>query len=325
MREPSDQVLRLLRQHADAFLSGAELSACLGVSRTAVWKQIGVLRDAGYQIEAVPSRGYRLRQVPDRLLPAEVADGLHVRLIGRSLVYHAETDSTNSRAWQLGEEGAPAGTVVIADQQTAGKGRLGRRWCSPPGVNLYLSVLLRPDLEPRQAPQLTFMTSLAVARAVELCSGLRPTVKWPNDVLIGGRKLAGLLNEMSAETEQIHFLVLGIGVNLNMQAAQFPDDLRYPATSLAQELGAPVSRTDFCRTLLAELDRLYLEYERGGFDVLREGWLGYFDLRGRRVLVEGPQRTLLGEVTGIDHDGALLLLLDNGMLERVLAGDVRPL
>ena len=323
--DASEQILRLLRQHAGRYLSGEELSSALGVTRSAVWKQMRALRGAGYQIEAVPSRGYRLQGVPDCLLAAEIGAGLQSRLIGCEITASAEVDSTNARAWQLGEAGAVAGSVVVADAQSAGKGRLGRRWASPPGVNLYLSVLLRPLLEPRHAPQLTFLSSVAVARTIERCSGLRPTVKWPNDVLLNGRKVAGLLNEMSAETESIHFVVLGIGVNLNMSADQFPPDLRYPATSLALELGAPVARTGFCRALLEELDELYALYQSRGFVAIREAWQAYFTLLGQRVAIEGINQRQEGTVAGLDQDGALLLRGADGSVDRILAGDVRPL
>jgi BirA family biotin operon repressor/biotin-[acetyl-CoA-carboxylase] ligase len=320
-----EALLRLLRAQPGAFVSGVTCSRELGVSRTAVWKQIELLRCAGYNIEAVTARGYRLLSCPDLLLPAEIAAGLSTRTVGRTIRYFDSLDSTNVRAWQLGEEGAPEGTVVVADSQSAGKGRLGRFWTSPPGVNLYLSLLLRPPLPPRDAPQLTFLSALAVARAVEAASGLRPTVKWPNDILLDGAKVAGLLNEMNAETERINFLVLGIGVNLNMAAAQFPTQLRYPATSLLLATGRAVSRLHFCRLLLEELDRLYRLYLEEGFTPIRAGWEGYFALVGKQVSVDCTSHTIDGTVTGIDQDGALLLRLPAGGSERILAGDVRPL
>lgn len=324
-RETREELLTLLREQHGAFVSGETLSRRLGVSRSAVWKQIAQLRGSGLEIEAVSSRGYRLRHNPDLLLATEIAAGLGTRCIGRELRCLDCVDSTNLRAWHCGEGDAVEGTVVIADQQSAGKGRMGRTWASPAGVNLYLSVLLRPDLAPRHAPQFTFLSALAVARAVEAMSGLRPTVKWPNDVLLRGRKVAGLLNEMSAETEHIHFLVLGIGVNLNMTQEQFPADLRYPATSLALEKGMKVSRLAFCRALLRELDDLYTLYQERGFAPIREGWEGYFDLVGRAVSVDGGSQLLTGEVTGVDADGALLVRLPDGRVERILSGDVRPL
>lgn len=320
-----EELLRLLRREDGDYLSGEALSRALEVSRSAVWKQIRLLREQGYVIEAIPSRGYRLAQTPDSLIPAEIQADLGTRLVGRELLCLQETDSTNARAHELGEAGAVEGMVVIADQQSAGKGRLGRCWTSPGGVNLYASVLLRPQLPPRCAPQLTFVSAVAVARAVAAISGLPAVVKWPNDVLLGGRKVAGLLNEMSAETERIHYVILGIGVNLNMTAEQFPDDLRYPATSVATETGVAVSRLAFTRTLLRQLDELYQLYLDQGIEPILKLWQALFPLQGGRASVDLQGTLLCGRVEGLDADGALLLRLDDGRLERILAGDVRPL
>lgn len=322
--ESHAEILRLLKETADGYLSSARLSAQLGISRAAIWKQVGALREQGYVIDALPSKGYRLGAGPDRLLSEEIQDGLQATVIGREMVCFAETDSTNHRAALLAEGGARDGTVIVAEAQSAGKGRLGRRWASPAGVNLYLSIILRPTIAPRAAPLLTFLSSLATARTIELETGLRPTVKWPNDVLLDGGKVAGLLNEMNAETERVNYVILGIGVNLNMTQEQFPDDLRYPATSLALALQRPVDRVRFCRRLLSEIDQLYRDYPAGQEAILA-GWLAYFDLLGQKVVVEEPSRTIVGVVTGIAADGALLLTLENGDSERILAGDVRRL
>lgn len=318
-------ILELFRVAGDGFVSGARISRTLGVSRTAVWKKIEQLRLLGYAIEAVPSKGYRLQGSPDLLLPAEVSNALGTRHIGRQVIYFAQTDSTNLRAHELGKSGAPEGTVVLADSQTAGKGRLGRRWSSPAGVNLYASVLVRPPVAPRHASQLTFLSAAAVARTVAETASLPVSVKWPNDVLVAGRKIAGLLNELDAETERIHYLVLGIGVNLNMTADQFPEDLRYPATSMLLATGRSVSRIDFTRCLLRHLDDLYELYLTQGFVPVLEAWMSYFDLIGRAVEVDYHDRRVVGTVAGLDDDGALLLVLGDGSRERVLAGDVCPL
>jgi len=319
-----EEILRLFRQRKEEFVSGEELSHTLGVTRTAVWKQIKLLRDLGYVIEAIPSRGYRLATAPDTLIPAEIQNGLGTRLIGREVVYFEKTDSTNVRAHELGETAAPDGTVVVAEQQSGGKGRRGRHWISPPGVNLYTSVLLRPEIFPRFATQLTFVSAVAVARAIGEVTGLKPRVKWPNDVLLGGKKVAGLLNEMSAETESINYVILGIGVNLNMRAEQFPTDLRYPATSVALEQGAPVSRLDFARALFRRLDDTYFLYLEKGFQPVVREWEGLCDMIGGEVEVDYQDRFVRGRAEGLDPDGALMLRLPDGKLERVLAGDVRP-
>lgn len=315
----------LFRQKPDAFVSGAEMSRVLGVSRTAVWKHIEQLRTLGYQIEAVTARGYRLRTSPDLLLPAELKAGLKTEIVGRELVYFTDTDSTNDRAHALAKDGAAEGTVIIAEAQEAGKGRLGRHWTSPAGVNLYASIILRPPIAPRYASQLTFLSAAAVARTIAEITELTPTVKWPNDVLIDGCKVAGLLNELDAETERIRYLILGVGVNVNMKAEQFPDDLRYPASSLAIASGGEVSRLVFTRTLLEHLDHLYSQYRHEGFKPIMQAWQDFFVLTGRQVEVDCQGRLLQGQVVGLDEDGALLLQTAGGRQERVLAGDVRPL
>lgn len=320
----NEELLKLFRDRAGIYISGEEISRLLGVSRTAVWKKIKLLRQMGYTIDAVTSRGYRLAASPDALLVEEIRSGLGTRVVGKEVVFLEETDSTNVRAREQGDAGAPEGTVIIADSQFAGKGRLGRTWESPAGVNLYTSVLLRPVILPRFGTQMTFLSAVAVAAAIEETSGLKATVKWPNDVLLGGKKVAGLLNEMNAETERVNYVILGIGVNLNMQARQFPDDLRYPATSVAIEKGAPVSRLAFARSLFRHLDRLYQSYLEQGVSPVLRAWEGLCDVVGKRVSVDCQSRVLRGVVEGLDPDGALLLRTAGGELEKILAGDVKP-
>jgi len=317
-------ILRLFREAGSGFVSGELISRELRVWRTAVWKHINGLRDSGYIIEAIPSRGYHLLSSPDILSLDEVREKLSTTRIGRQLVCLPETASTNADAFHLAEAGAEEGTVVIADAQSGGKGRRGRIWSSPAGVNLYCSVVLRPAIMPHEAPQLTFLSAVAVARAIEQATALKPEIKWPNDVLIEGRKVAGLLNEMSAETDGINFVILGIGVNLNMTLAQFPADVRTPATSLLIEKGLPVNRAQFAATMLGELDRLYTDFFQHGFGPVRDEWQQRCNASGREVVVsEAGIETVRGMFHGIDGDGALLVRFTDGMVERILSGDVR--
>jgi len=317
----NQQILEIFRARNGEVVSGEELSGSLRISRTAVWKHIKSLKELGYSIVAVPARGYRLLASPDLLVPAEIAAGLTNKRIGTKIICFNETDSTNNVAFKLAEDGAAEGTVVIADVQSRGKGRLGREWASPDGVNLYCSIILRPSITPVAASQLTFLSVVAVARSVEQSTPLQPWIKWPNDILINGKKIAGLLNEMSAETEKVNFVVLGIGVNVNMRSEQFPADLRHPASSLFIEGGVPVNRNDFVRILLHELDALYDSYLDDGYGAIREEWLVRSQMYGRQVRVSCQDRVMTGVVTGIDDIGALLLDLD-GREERVLSGDV---
>lgn len=319
-----DQILSLFLSAGDVFLSGEDISQKLGVSRAAVWKHIGHLREMGYAIEAVPSRGYHLVDQPDLLLSMAVQSGLETQFVAKRVEYFSETDSTNQRAQELGEQGAEHGTVVIAETQRSGRGRMGRTWCSPAGVNLYTSILLRPTILPIQAAQLTFLSAVAVARAVEAVANVEVTVKWPNDILLNGKKLAGLLNEISAEMEGIHYVVLGIGVNLNMAADQFPDDLRYPATSLLLETGGTIERLRFAQELYRQIDRLYQLFCQQGFVPIRLAWESLFAMIGTQVSVDCGGTIFTGAVEGIADDGALLLRLASGDQQEIYAGDVRP-
>jgi len=321
-RTAASDLLKFMRD-ADGVVSGEKISHELGVSRTAVWKQVSLLRSAGYRIEAIPSRGYLLAGEPDLLNEQALRAVLgRSSLIGCRIVCCGETGSSNADAFRLAAEGAEEGTVVLADCQLAGKGRLGRRWESPAGVNLYCSVVLRPQLPPYEAPQLTFLSAVAVARTIQASTGLRASIKWPNDLLMNGRKVAGLLNEMHAETDRIGFVILGIGVNLNMRADQFPSDLRSPATSLMLESGSPVLRQAFTVRLLQELDREYTRFKLCGFGPVREEWACYCNAFGREVRVDAGLGCLQGAFAGIDHDGALLMTLSDGRTERILSGDV---
>ncbi|WP_243373333.1 biotin--[acetyl-CoA-carboxylase] ligase [Geotalea sp. SG265] len=315
------RILEIFRERKGEVISGEELSTMLGISRTAVWKHVEGLRKLGYTVSAVPAKGYRMVASPERLVADEIAAGLSTERIGTRIVCLDETDSTNNVAFRLAEEGTVEGTVVIADAQSRGKGRLGRSWASPKGVNLYCSVVLRPAVPPVAASQLTFLSVVAVARAIELTTPLKAWIKWPNDILIDGRKIAGLLNEMSAETEKVNFVVLGIGVNINMRREQFPPDLRHPASSLYLENGEELDRNRFICTLLRELDELYAIYLRLGYGPVREEWLSRSQLHGRKARIDAQNGSVIGIINGIDDMGALLLDMD-GREERILSGDV---
>jgi len=320
-----DKILNLFRSHPDHYISGQDISRTLDISRAAVWKQVEALRELGFEIEAKHSAGYRLVAAPDLLLASEIENGLNTQLLGRSVVTHAEIDSTNTEVRRLAEAGAVEGTVVVADRQSAGRGRLGRRWESPAGVNLYCSILLRPNIPLHQASQLTFLSAVAVAETLNDVCGLTAKVKWPNDILVAGAKISGLLNEMNAETEQIHFVILGIGVNLNMLVEQFPQELNYRATSALLEAGKPVDRLLFLRVLLEKLDHFYCEFLHEGFVSIRRRWEALCNTINAAVEVDMGNTKLKGTVVGLDPDGALRLQLENGNIERILAGDVCPI
>jgi len=255
----------------------------------------------------------------------EIQGALGTKRLGTKFHYFEEIDSTNSCARRLADAGAPEGEVVIAERQFEGRGRLGRSWESPPYCNLYFSLLLRPALAPVHAPQITLMAAVALADTVAAFVVEPPVIKWPNDILLQGKKVAGILTESSCDAKRIEFVILGIGVNLNFPREGMPETIRDRATSLMEVGGKSFSRENFLRRLIQDLDRCYGILEDLGFDAIAPRWEAYFALRGRRVRVEMVDEVISGTATGIDGDGALLLEAEDGVIRRVLAGDVIPL
>lgn len=315
-----EMILSFLAEGGADYISGATLSDKLGLSRTAVWKHVETLRRLGYGIEAQPARGYRLMKVPDRLTPLEVAPLLSTRDLGRTLHHFESLASTNVQAFELAQEGALHGEVVIAESQTAGKGRRGRAWISPAGKNLSMSVILRPEIPPTRAPELTLVAAVALAETLTE-AGAVAQIKWPNDVQLDGRKVAGILTELSADTERVHFIVLGIGVNLNTDASDFPDDVRDLATSVKLARAQTVPRALFTAALLTRLEAWLDRWQEEGFGPVRAAWKAASSTLGKDVLVRSDAKELRGIAEDIDESGALMLRVD-GRLERVLAGDV---
>lgn len=255
----------------------------------------------------------------------EIQGALGTKRLGTKFHYFEEIDSTNSYARRLADAGAPEGEVVIAERQSEGRGRLGRSWVSPPFSNLYCSLVLRPTLAPAHAPQITLMAAVALADTIASFVAERPAIKWPNDILIDGKKLAGILTESACDAKRIEFVILGIGVNLNFPRDRMPETIRDRATSLMEVAGKTLSRELFVRRLIQDLDRCYGILGDLGFAAIAPRWEAYFALRGRRVRVEMVGEAINGTATGIDGDGALLLEAEDGVLHRVLAGDVIPL
>jgi BirA family biotin operon repressor/biotin-[acetyl-CoA-carboxylase] ligase len=314
-----ERLVGWLREATDP-LSGEELARRLGCSRAAVWKRIAALRRQGYRIVGRPAGGYALARVPDRLGPTELAP--HLRGRWREIEWHAEVDSTQRVARERARAGAPEGTVVVAERQTAGRGRLGRSWHSPAGVNLYCSVVLRPPLPPQAVPQVALVAGVAVAAALAEETGLRPAIKWPNDVLLGGRKVCGVLTEMDTALERVEHVILGIGVNLNARASAFPPELRAKATSCLLATGHRIDRAAFTARLLAALEARYGRFLSGGFASVRAEWESHSCLTGAQVRVVAPEGELAGRVLGLDADGALRLAQADGSVARVVAGEV---
>ncbi len=317
-----EEILQLLRDHSSEFLSGEEISLRLKVSRTAVWKRVQRLRALGYEIGASTRSGYRLIRSPDLLTPSEIKPILKTKWFGKTIHHFGILDSTNAKAYQLALDGAEEGAVVISESQGKGKGRLGRQWFSPPFLNLYLSVILRPKISPHQASLITLMAAVATAEAIRKFSGLLPLIKWPNDILLRDRKVAGLLNEIHSEIDRIHFVILGIGVNLNTDENTFPKEIRAAATSLKIEMGQTISRKVFLQFFLQELERWYSIFISEGSDIILKAWRDRAHILERRVRVTSFGETLAGTAIDVDSDGALILETEDGKRRRVVAGDV---
>ena len=303
-------VLALLRQREGDYVSGQEISDRLGLSRTAIWKAVDALRREGYTVEARTGRGYRLLDAPDALTEPEIRRFLgETARVGRALVCLPEVDSTNLRAKQLAAEGAADGTVVVADLQTAGRGRLGRSFQSPGGQGIYLTALLRPDLPPERLSPVTAMAGVAVCRAIERICGASPGLKWPNDPVLGGRKVCGILTELSleGETGRVQDLELGIGINVSQRPEDFTPEVREIATSLAQAVGHPVSRP----ALAAGESGPYLtEYRRRCVNL------------GRTVRLLGTDGGETAEALDIDGDFGLVVRMADGTVRTVRSGEV---
>lgn len=319
-----DRLLARLIQAGSDWISGEALSRELSISRTAIWKQIEALRAAGYVISAQTRLGYRLVSTPDAITPREVLPGLNSTRFGHQMEYRESVGSTNDLAKELARAGAPEGLAVFADEQVAGKGRLGRAWTTPRGSALAMTLVLRPDLPPYQAPRITLVAAVAVAEAVRQVTGLPAEIKWPNDLQLGGRKFCGILTEMEAEVERVLFLVCGVGMNVNLDAALLPETVRETATSLMAEGGSPVSRAPLARAILERFESVYDELLAGHFDWVLDRWRGMSNTLGREVRVQSVigAPTLWGVAEDVDPDGALLVRDPNGQVHRVVAGEV---
>ena len=299
------QILSALRERG-GYLSGVTLSQQLGISRVSIWKHIRGMAEDGYVIEASP-RGYKLVSSPDRLLPYEFPDS------EQRIHYFPEIDSTMDVARELAKEGAEEGTIVIAEVQTRGRGRLSREWLSPEG-GIYFTVILRPRISPAYAPRINLMAAVAVAATIRKLFGLKAELKWPNDVLVAGKKVCGILAEMDAEMDVVNFVNVGIGINANTPVPKF----NKTATSLSDELGRQVSRREFLRALLTEMDKRQARLMKS--ELLQE-WRNLSGTLNKRVSITSLDEEVTGQAVDIDATGALLVRSKDGSLKTVLVGD----
>jgi BirA family transcriptional regulator, biotin operon repressor / biotin---[acetyl-CoA-carboxylase] ligase len=316
------KILSALRKNPDG-VSGTDLAAQLGISRAAVWSRIEELRQLDYDIEASPHFGYRLLNAPDALHADDlIARRGKTKIIGRDIRVFEQTTSTNDVIEKLARDGVKEGVVVFAESQTKGRGRLGRKWVSPAHKGLWFSVLLRPGLRPQETTQLTVAGATALRRAIVAETGLKLEIKWPNDILIGGKKVAGILTELNAEPDRVKYAILGIGVDVNVSAGEFPAEVRKLATSLRIEAGEPIGRAELATAILRELDADYARICAGKFAALADEWEEHCTTIGKNVTVQIGERKIRGRAESLDNDGSLLLRTEHGRLEPVTGGDV---
>lgn len=317
-----ESLLQMFKQAEGDFLSGEEISRRLGVSRTAIWKHIEELREEGYVFEAVRRSGYRLTSTPDIMLAEEIKAGLTTHMLGQHVHYYATIDSTQNKCQELAKAGAPEGTLVVADEQVGGKGRLGRVWHSPPGEGISMSLLLRPALELQKCPQLTLLTAVAIVETFREFCGIGAQIKWPNDILIDGKKVCGILTELNAESDRIHFLIIGMGLNVNTLPEQFPEEVRKVATSLRIAKGETLRRVPIIQQILFRLEELYELYLEEGFAPVKKRWERCAITIGKKVTIRTLQGALSGYAEGIDDTGVLLVRQEDGVLTKVYSADV---
>lgn len=314
-----ERILRHLRA-SGGYVSGGELSGLLHVTRAAVWKNISLLREEGYEIDSVTNRGYRLVSCPDRYSAEEIGAGLETELLGRNIFCYDSIDSTNEEAKRRALAGAPSGSLFIAEQQTVGKGRLGRNWASPAGTGIWFSVLLRPGVLPLKVAATTLLAGAAVCGAVRETSGCGAGIKWPNDIVIGTKKVCGILTEMSAEMERVEFVVVGIGINANNTA--FPESLRDKAASLRMESGKPVRRVALLQEILRRLERLLKENAVSLTPAFLEKYKSRCVSLGKLIGFQRGGRPATGTAVDISPEGELVVRLPDGTLETVFSGEV---
>lgn len=309
------KILEILEKNG-SYVSGEEISKELGVSRAAVWKHIKKLRELDYEIESKTNEGYKLIKTPDRQIQFELERMLNTKIIGHKILFLEEIDSTNNKAKQIAFE-SQDGDVVVSETQHSGRGRRGREWHSPKG-GIYISFILKPNISPERAPQITLLSSVALVETLNsMKSKMNAKIKWPNDILISGRKISGILTELSSDMEKINYVVVGIGINLNTDLEELPEK----AASLKVEMGQEISVKLFLKSFFEHYDTVYQEYLNNGIDQIIEKWKKNSDTLGKNVKIIGINETYDGLAKDIDENGALILKTKDKEI-KVYSGDV---
>lgn len=303
-------------------ISGQEFADEFGLSRTAIWKYIKEFEEEGYEIESIRKKGYVLISSPDRVNAANIQKHLQTATYGRAIDYHASCGSTQNLAHDAAQAGAPDGTLIVSEEQTAGKGRLSRPWDSAAQKGIWMSLIVRPSLMPQQAPQMTLVAAVAIVRAIENVAGLEATIKWPNDIMINGKKMTGILTELQSEPDRVKAIILGIGMNVNQDEEDFPMELKAIATSLKIACGSHIDRAKLIAEILTFLELYTTMYEKHGFAPIKLLWESYSNIAGKRIRAVMLNETVEGTALGISEEGLLELRLDNGTVRGIYSADI---
>ena len=317
-----DELLKRLLEAEGKPISGQEFADEFGLSRTAIWKYIKEFEEDGYEIEPIRKKGYVLISSPDLVNAANIQKYLQTVAYGRSIEYHSSCGSTQNLAYDAAQMGAPDGTLVVSEEQTAGKGRLSRHWDSAAHKGIWMSLIVRPSLMPQQAPQMTLVAAVAIARAIENVTGIEATIKWPNDILINGKKMTGILTELQSEPDRVKAIILGIGMNVNQDEEDFPEELKEIATSLKIACGTQVDRAKLIAEILGFIELYTKMYEKHGFGPIKLLWEGYSNTAGKRIRAVMLNETIEGTALGISEDGLLELKLDDGSVRGIYSADI---
>ncbi len=310
-----DLIIEALIEEPRAIISGEEIAKSLGVSRTSIWKKIKSLKREGYEIEELKGKGYRLLSLSNRPLEREIKRGLTTRRFGKMVYHHERIGSTNDYAKRLARKGEREGAVIIAEEQSKGRGRLERKWISPRG-GLYLSLIVRPNLQSHALIGVTLLAGLAVVKAIESLYKIPGVgLKWPNDLYVGEKKIGGILSEMEGEADRVHYIVIGVGINANSSV-----QADIPTSSLKKEIGEEINIAELAKKILIELESLYEEFEKGSTDFLKD-YREYSHTIGKDVRIELPGRNIEGKAVNVNDEGALVLKLPGGSIEKIYFGD----
>jgi len=316
------QLLDAFAKAGNDYISGQTIAEITGSSRTAVWKHIESLRKDGYVVEAVRRKGYRITSAPDKMSADSIRMALKDTSFGEQIYYYETVETTQKVANELANHGATEGTLVIADQQTGGRGRLARKWFSPQNTGVWMSLIIKPNIPIHQAPQLTLLTAVAVAKAIEEQISMAPYIKWPNDLLINNKKVTGILTEMQAEADSIHSIVIGIGINVNQEQADFPEELQQIASSLYIETGKKYAREEIISSFLRHFEDIYTIYQKEGFAIVKELWESYAISVGKKITATTVNEKIVGIALGITDQGVLLIKDDQGQIHSIYSADI---